>query len=1513
MRWAGAVWRGAISSLGIATWLLPLCMLVFCVAYAFACFERLRAPGEPVKFTYESAEGRLVVVRAESYAIDVETRTLRVYRARLDDAAGEAMLRAESLRLEYKNPGIDLYITGVRGRVERLPEGKYSFEEFLPKRRETEGETPFRAYLRDVRLVYVDATEMPRLPLEVSTPNLKVEGIGTRMVGAAALSIAGVGTVPLRLGISPSGVDLEAGLKEADLAPLLPHARRWVDAQTLKDWSPADAGVLVASGPIRLSVPREGRMLLAGELDLRAEKLTLTDILQGGSARIAARFSESGADLEGTVEEAGRRAKFDGAIAFGERWSLVGIAQATADSDDRVWTPLRKLLPAEVRFAGVDWDGRIAWVNDRFEASGTLSARSATWQGETIRDSKWEFGFDGNLLSATTRSVRWAGIYFAAGIRYDLEREKLSGWAKAERTDLGALARRFDAKGLAGSVSLQAVLTGTPSKPIVDIAAQGQAVYQAEGERPRYLGLFDARAQLDRARLSVNRFALTGASGAVSGYGTWSLEGKGLTGKVYGGGLDFREIHPDLSGTGFFEANLGGTSANPLLTGRVEAYGLSTHGVEIPVANADFALDRKGVVAPRFAASVGASDAEGEAMLVFESKKIEGRFQAKRIQLEDWFGSDVAGVADVHEGTLGGTLDQPRFAARLEAGGLRVQGVDAEKATGRIEGTLDAIDLAEGRIEFAADQSIDLAGNYDIRAKKGRASGSFAGLPLDRIPLRSEQVALAGSAKGTFSVEADESGLTTARAQLGVADVQVNQVSLGAGEASLELEEGLWSATAQIGAMDRYFLLSPATYDATTKRLGAKVEAYNFPIETITDMFDRELAKLPEDTQRVAKTVAGRVSGTIEIEGDAGNPDVRLNDVSAGQLSIEGRSAGRVTVDAERKDGVWEIERADWDEGLEGETKAVLRASGTIDEDGPLAVRGDLQNFDISWLHTLVPALPPLIGSAGFAFVLGGETKSPDLVESSLTTQGLGYVDSDGKRQVLPINLLISDLTVLSGILTANGFVSYMDFSGKIEARAPIGALAKGDNAERAKVTVTANPRSLVDLEETFSWLDDQRSTGNIGASIVLEGVPGDYHATADLITDGTIAAKGLDTTLQGLQVVADYRQGLLEFGATTKSSEGGTLEIEGVSRLAAWPGGQFDLRDWLAQSPLLGTIKIDGVSFAQDPESRANRIMATADGSIGIAGNLLEPRLQGLANEPIRVSGVDVTMPSEFGESTATQAPFINPRFDRIAMVLDGPAYVRTSTASLQLGGSGAITGSLQYPGLTAGLVVEKGVFRLPTNRVELEPGGRLDFAYRTGPYIEPSATLDVRLEGRTSVSARRFGDTIERYDVTLVLRGDLLQTGGVNITASSDPPDLSQEQILSILGQKDLIESFARATLRPTGAAAQELVLGYFLPNLVTPLTEGLASGLALDYVSIEYNPFDQTVITAAKTIAKGLTILARRQVNALPGEKPRYELKLMYRPPFRNWIIGRSRFGIGLDQDRPWKITFEYGIRF
>lgn len=54
------------------------------------------------------------------------------------------------------------------------------------------------------------------------------------------------------------------------------------------------------------------------------------------------------------------------------------------------------------------------------------------------------------------------------------------------------------------------------------------------------------------------------------------------------------------------------------------------------------------------------------------------------------------------------------------------------------------------------------------------------------------------------------------------------------------------------------------------------------------------------------------------------------------------------------------------------------------------------------------------------------------------------------------------------------------------------------------------------------------------------------------------------------------------------------------------------------------------------------------------------------------------------------------------------------------------------------------------------------------------------------------------------------------------------------------------------------------------MTPLTDSFATGLNLDYVNIEHNPFDQPLIPAARTFS-GLTLIVRRQFSTLAGQRP------------------------------------------
>lgn len=1513
MRAWGTIWRVLVSWLGVATWMLPLAMLVLCGAYLFACLDKLRAPGIPVKFTYEAESGRLVVVQAESYAVDWEHMTVRVYRVRIDDAAGEAMLKADTLRVVYAQPRVDVYVSGVRGRLERLPDGRFSFEDALPKKQEGPAETPFRVFATDVEVTYVDATERPFLARVLSTPALRVEGAGEEVVASSDLRIDDVGLLPLLLTIGSGRVDLAVRFDRAELAPLLPHARRWLDPDLLRDWSPADASSLRVTGPFRLVLAPEQPTLLASNLDIQASGVVLTDVLSGASARLSAQFDAWRARVVGDIVEPGRTARFDGNLAFADEFKVAGNVEASASSEQALWKPLAKLLPRDVRFQSAQWSGPLSWDGKVFVATGKMHSDRLVFQGETLRDTRWALSVDADRLVARAEQAKWNGTTFEGGVQVRFEDGKLEGWAASRRTNLATFVAGFGGRDLAGSVTLQAVLSGTTAKPDVTLAARGQAVYSPKDGEPRYLGIFEGRGRLDGEKLAVSRFSLTSQSGSINAYGSLALDRKTLDARLFGGGIDLREFHPDLGGTGFFDSTVTGTLDAPVVEGKVEAYGLEYDGYEVPIVSASILATRDRLEATDLRASMGAADVDGSVSWHFESGNLDGSMSAKRVSLQDWFGTDVRGLAMVPEAKLSGTVENPILAATVEVAGARAYDVDIERSEVVLRLDKAKAIVERGTVELGQGQSIAFTGDYAFETKQGRADGSFENLRLERVPLESEDIALGGGANGSFSLAIENGKIDTLTGEVSMSEVFVNGVPIGGGSASVQSAGGLWTGTAQIGQLGRYLLVPLSTYDEATSRIDAKLESYNFPLETIIDTLHKPLTGVASDLRVLADEARGQITGTIALSGKASDPDITFDAVSATDLVIANRSAGAVELKASRTGRHWDLDSLTWLEGQPGVPKARLVAGGTLDEDGDIDIRGDLQNFDLDWLHSLAPSIPKLAGKAGFAFVLGGPTRSPNLIESSFTTSGLGYVDASGKEELLPIHLLVSDLTILDGVLVANGMVSYQDFSGKLEARVPLGAL-NGDPAvrERARATLTANPRDASELDEAFTWLDTKRSTGQMGANLTFEGVPGDYRITAGLVTTGRIAAKGFDTMIDGLQVSGDFRNGKLKIGAEAESSFGGGILVEAEAVMAEPQPRRFDLQDWLSQCLITGTIAINDLVAAQSPGTR-NQIAATANGTIEIAGNLFSPVLRGKNGEPVLLRNVDVTMPSEFGGQAAAPEYFVNPRFDRVAVALGEGARIRTGTANLLLDGSGILAGSLQYPDLTAELVIEKGTFRLPNNRVELEPGGQLDFAYRTGPYIEPRAVLDVNLEGRTNISARRYGDTIERYEITVAMRGDILQDGGVNITASSDPPDLSQEQILSVLGQRDLIEAFAQATLRPGNQATRELVLGYFLPSLVTPLTDSLASGLNLDYVNIEYNPFDQTVITAAKSFSRGLTLIVRRQLNTLPGQRPRYEVKLNYRPPFRNWIIGRSRFGIGFDQDRPWKVTFEYGIRF
>jgi hypothetical protein len=249
---------------------------------------------------------------------------------------------------------------------------------------------------------------------------------------------------------------------------------------------------------------------------------------------------------------------------------------------------------------------------------------------------------------------------------------------------------------------------------------------------------------------------------------------------------------------------------------------------------------------------------------------------------------------------------------------------------------------------------------------------------------------------------------------------------------------------------------------------------------------------------------------------------------------------------------------------------------------------------------------------------------------------------------------------------------------------------------------------------------------------------------------------------------------------------------------------------------------------------------------------------------------------------------------------------------------GNGNLRGSLQYPNLTASLFVDHGSVRLPGGNVRLEQGGTVALRYLASP-VDVLASLSVDMEGRTAVTAPLYGDILERYDVTIGIKGDLLQENGLALSASSDPPGLSQDRILAMLGQTELLGSVSSSIVSggiagDTQKRLQNALIGYALPMLFDPITNGLASSLGLDYLTVEYNAYEQASFVFAKPLGAGWSIQGRRQITPPPpGFPAQYDLRLVYRPRRLPGVLNRVSFSFGADELRPWKLSVEYGTRF
>jgi hypothetical protein len=320
--------------------------------------------------------------------------------------------------------------------------------------------------------------------------------------------------------------------------------------------------------------------------------------------------------------------------------------------------------------------------------------------------------------------------------------------------------------------------------------------------------------------------------------------------------------------------------------------------------------------------------------------------------------------------------------------------------------------------------------------------------------------------------------------------------------------------------------------------------------------------------------------------------------------------------------------------------------------------------------------------------------------------------------------------------------------------------------------------------------------------------------------------------------------------------------------------------------------------------------------GSSRIGGTVGKPAIGTEASHAsFHVSNLDTAVPALPAASSEGTVPIIDPSF-YVDATLESPARVRSATADLTLLGSGDLRGVLSDPRASANLSVQSGNIRLPGGTIRLDRGGTVAFRFRH-PFAEsPSASLEVDLQGHSSLTAIRYGGNTQRYDVLLEIRGDLLKDQGLQMQAFSNPPDLSSEEALAQLGALGYVEGLGSAEGGQTEAQRRitQALAGFALPAVTDPFSSSLARSLGLSYISVEYNPFELTTLSTARSLGTDFSLQYRGQVGQpAPGFKAIQDIRLVFTPARVKGGLRNFSLSLGSDQIVPWKVGLEYGMRF
>lgn len=1466
--------------------------------------EFLLSPGLPVIHTFQAQSGR-AVARLGGYSVDIDRRTIHFNNLSVVDSTGKTAVSVKRARLSLDGGRPTLWLNEAELNLTRDSEGKIGLENLLPPPPAKESPLAFELRADAARVTLED--DLLKEVWQADITDLHLLHADGSSIADLRTSLNNEAPLPISLHLSKKGDALiETSFSEQEAAPLIPLLESFLPKEALYGWGGTRAASLKATGPLRVELNPREMAKLTGSFKVRATSLSIPGLVRAVDLAGEAELAEDRAKLQLTASRGGARLAFDGVGDFGGR--LEGDVLLTAAKKSALWPEMARLIPTGYDFSRASWQGRLS-LGKSLALEGLLTAESLSGLGYQANQPSADLAFDGAQLSLRLKKATFEGRQVEGWAAWNTKSGAVAGRLQSPTDTFGGLFKRFKIKGADLEGPLDLVLSGTTSQPLAVVNTRVQGwIDLGQGQDPLRLSRLDLRGAADKDGFRILRAAGLTPSGLASASGRIGWNGK-LDLSLEGSGLRLSSFVEKVKGRAFVKATIKGTLEKPDLKGSAEAYSVEVFGRKVPYARSEFSRLGDSWSADKIIAQAGTGAISGSLAWNQKTDALSGAFMGQSLLASDWL-PDLLGSVDIKDVKVGGLLKKPEASISLASDSLVAYGFPLSHASAQAVWHGNQITL-QSLTAKARSGEVSARGALNLETKALEGSFNVNQAPLNMIPVSADAAVFGGEITGdgviTGTYELPKLDFTGS-----VKGAEINATEIGSGTIRANLSGHTLTLSGELGSLDRFIILNPSQVDFEARTLQAEADILNIAVPDLVKASKERWKSLEAHPQQIIRSLEGQVSGRVTASGSLDDPVIALLEGQGADLKVLGRSAGSFAVAGRYEKGELSLQKGSWNTD-----SGILQISkGSWSKEKGLDLAGQITNLDLSWASLFDPNLPKLTGKVdSLAAVVFGPLERLT-GQASLSLGEVGVVGDKGTTKLLD-SLSLDDVLLENGVVLANGRARWQGLIAKLDASLPFAAFdAKAEIPARARASARLEPRPLSDFLEYAPGLKGATLDGTVEGSAELGGQAGDWTLALDLrgkaaeirLPKSPTWLKDLD-----LRVLGDSRQ--ITLTAKADSSRQGSLQ---ALIKAAYPdllSGETDFTDLLESTRLDGSLTADSFRYeaplslgADDPAYTASSSSgATVSGQVSLKGSAAAPRIGG----SVRARNALVNLPGKFPEGKASQPASTEPVFEGLTLALEDSASINFGLGQIGVKGQGSLSGPLSAMNLRMPLDVTSGSIKLPNARIRLEDG-TVDVNMRgdAGSVMR----IDVDLTGQTHVVARRGRDTYEDYSVDLRFRGDLLDSRGLAIDAQADPGDLSREEILAILGQKQLIEALAGTALQGQGSSSLRDPLYQLLaPTISDPITGPLARMLKLDYLSLDYNPLDQALYRFGKSLGSGFFVQGWRQLSAPSFGPQKHDLRLSYRLPKLGPLTDRFRLSIGTTQDRPWRISIDWGRRF